>query len=587
MDIPNMQNAGSLVVLGSINADHILNLQSFPSPGETVTGNHYQVAFGGKGANQAVAAGRSGANIAFIACTGDDSIGESVRQQLATDNIDISPVSVIKGESTGVALIFVNGEGENVIGIHAGANAALSPALVEAQRERIANASALLMQLESPLESVMAAAKIAHQNKTIVALNPAPARELPDELLALVDIITPNETEAEKLTGIRVENDEDAAKAAQVLHEKGIRTVLITLGSRGVWASVNGEGQRVPGFRVQAVDTIAAGDTFNGALITALLEEKPLPEAIRFAHAAAAITAKVEAAIKELNYAPSALARSLKLNQTHTIGMLITASTNPFYSELVRGVERSCFERGYSLVLCNTEGDEQRMNRNLETLMQKRVDGLLLLCTETHQPSREIMQRYPTVPTVMMDWAPFDGDSDLIQDNSLLGGDLATQYLIDKGHTRIACITGPLDKTPARLRLEGYRAAMKRAGLNIPDGYEVTGDFEFNGGFDAMRQLLSHPLRPQAVFTGNDAMAVGVYQALYQAELQVPQDIAVIGYDDIELASFMTPPLTTIHQPKDELGELAIDVLIHRITQPTLQQQRLQLTPILMERGSA
>ena len=239
-----MQNAGSLVVLGSINADHILNLQSFPTPGETVTGNHYQVAFGGKGANQAVAAGRSGANIAFIACTGDDSIGESVRQQLATDNIDITPVSVIKGESTGVALIFVNGEGENVIGIHAGANAALSPALVEAQRERIANASALLMQLESPLESVMAAAKIAHQNKTIVALNPAPARELPDELLALVDIITPNETEAEKLTGIRVENDEDAAKAAQVLHEKGIRTVLITLGSRGVWASVNGEGQR-------------------------------------------------------------------------------------------------------------------------------------------------------------------------------------------------------------------------------------------------------------------------------------------------------------------------------------------------------
>ena len=166
-----MQNAGSLVVLGSINADHILNLQSFPTPGETVTGNHYQVAFGGKGANQAVAAGRSGANIAFIACTGDDSIGESVRQQLATDNIDITPVSVIKGESTGVALIFVNGEGENVIGIHAGANAALSPALVEAQRERIANASALLMQLESPLESVMAAAKIAHQDRKSTRLN--------------------------------------------------------------------------------------------------------------------------------------------------------------------------------------------------------------------------------------------------------------------------------------------------------------------------------------------------------------------------------------------------------------------------------
>lgn len=289
MDTPNMKTAGKLVVLGSINADHILNLETFPAPGETVTGNHYQVAFGGKGANQAVAAGRSGANIAFIACTGDDAIGNNIRQQLTSDNIDVAPVSVIAGEATGVALIFVNGAGENVIGIHAGANAALSPALVDAQRERIAQASALLMQLESPIESVLAAAKIARQNNTRVVLNPAPARALSDELLALVDIITPNETEAEKLTGVRVENDDDAVKAAQALHDKGIDTVLITLGSRGVWASVKGEGRRVPGFKVEAVDTIAAGDTFNGALITGLLEDMPLPDAIRFAHAAAAI----------------------------------------------------------------------------------------------------------------------------------------------------------------------------------------------------------------------------------------------------------------------------------------------------------
>lgn len=284
-----MKTAGNLVVLGSINADHILNLESFPTPGETVTGNQYQVAFGGKGANQAVAAGRSGANIAFIACTGDDDTGERVRNQLAGDNIDIAPVSVVAGESTGVALIFVNAEGENVIGIHAGANAALTTERVEAQRERIANAEALLMQLESPVESVLAAAKIAHENHTTVVLNPAPARVLSDELLALVDLITPNETEAEKLTGIRVENDDDAARAARALHDKGIGTVIITLGSRGVWASVNGEGRRVPGFKVKAIDTIAAGDTFNGALVTALLEGKNLDDAIRFAHAAAAI----------------------------------------------------------------------------------------------------------------------------------------------------------------------------------------------------------------------------------------------------------------------------------------------------------
>ncbi|PUX71080.1 transcriptional regulator RbsR [Cronobacter sakazakii] len=300
-----------------------------------------------------------------------------------------------------------------------------------------------------------------------------------------------------------------------------------------------------------------------------------------------AIRLRVEDAIRTLNYAPSALARSLKLNQTRTIGMLITASSNPFFSELVRGVERSCFERGYSLVLCNTDGDEQRMNRNLETLLQKRVDGLLLLCTETHQPSPAIMKRYPAIPTVMMDWSPFDGGSDVIQDNSLLGGDIATRYLIDKGYTRIACVTGPLDKTPARLRLEGYRTAMQRAGLPVAEGYEVIGDFEFAGGLRAMQSLLALPEPPQAVFMGNDAMAVGAYQALYQAGLRIPQDIALVGYDDIELASYMTPPLTTIHQPKDELGELAIDVLIHRMAQPELQQQRLQLTPELMIRGSA
>ena len=129
-----MKTAGKLVVLGSINADHILNLESFPTPGETVTGHHYQVAFGGKGANQAVAAGRSGADIAFIACTGDDDIGERVRRQLQSDGIDVAPVRAVKDQSTGVALIFVNAEGENVIGIHAGANAALSVEQVEAEK---------------------------------------------------------------------------------------------------------------------------------------------------------------------------------------------------------------------------------------------------------------------------------------------------------------------------------------------------------------------------------------------------------------------------------------------------------------------
>jgi len=295
---------------------------------------------------------------------------------------------------------------------------------------------------------------------------------------------------------------------------------------------------------------------------------------------------KVDQAIRELNYAPSALARSLKINQTRTIGMLLTASSNPFYSEVVRGVENSCYERGYSLILCNTEGDEERMNRSLETLMQKRVDGLLMMCTETHLPSAEILNRYPSVPMVMMDWAPFEGRGDIIQDNALLGGELATQHLIDRGYTRIACIAGPQDKTPARLRLEGFHKAMTSSGLPVLPGYVVDGDFEFQGGFNAMNQLLTLELLPEAVFTSNDAMAVGVYHALFQAGLRVPQDIAVMGYDNIELARYLTPPLSTIHQPKDELGELAIDTLIHRMSDPDASQQTLVLTPELVERGS-
>jgi LacI family transcriptional regulator len=295
---------------------------------------------------------------------------------------------------------------------------------------------------------------------------------------------------------------------------------------------------------------------------------------------------KVDQAIRELNYAPSALARSLKIKQTRTIGMLLTASSNPFYSEVVRGVENSCYERGYSLILCNTEGDEERMNRSLETLMQKRVDGLLMMCTETHLPSAEILNRYPSVPMVMMDWAPFEGRGDIIQDNALLGGELATQHLIDRGYTRIACIAGPQDKTPARLRLEGFHKAMASSGLSVPLGYVVDGDFEFQGGFNAMNQLLTLDTLPEAIFTSNDAMAVGVYHALFQAGLRVPQDIAVMGYDNIELARYLTPPLSTIHQPKDELGELAIDTLIHRMGDPDASQQTLVLTPELVERGS-
>lgn len=295
---------------------------------------------------------------------------------------------------------------------------------------------------------------------------------------------------------------------------------------------------------------------------------------------------RILAAVQQLNYAPSALARSLKMNQTHTIGMLVTTSNNPFFAEVVRGVERSCYERGYSLILCNTEGDPARMSQSMETLLQKRVDGLLMMCTDNFRPAQDMLVRYPAMPTVMMDWALFDGQNDIIQDNSFLGGQIATRHLIERGYTRIACLAGPKDKTPSRHRLEGFLHEMAQADLPVPAEYIAFGDFEFAGGVQAMRQLLALPTPPHALFTGNDAMAVGVYQALFEAGLRVGHDVAVVGYDDIELARYMAPPLTTIHQPKDELGELAVDTLVHRLRHPMREPQTLVLTPQLIERGS-
>lgn len=279
-----------LVVLGSVNADHVLQVASFPRPGETLHGHSYCVIPGGKGANQAVAAARLGADVAFIACVGDDSFGYQMREEFAKEGMNTEAVLVEENVPTGIAMIQVAATGENSICISAEANACLTPDRLEPHHHLLANADTLLMQLETPIETIEAAAKVAQEAGTRVVLNPAPAQPLSDDLLQLIDMITPNETEAELLTGVKVEDTASAQKAADVLHAKGIKQVMITLGSQGVWISNEGKGQQVPGFRVDAKDTTAAGDTFNGALLTGLQEGKALDDAIRFAHAAAAIS---------------------------------------------------------------------------------------------------------------------------------------------------------------------------------------------------------------------------------------------------------------------------------------------------------
>lgn len=294
--------AKKLMVLGSSNVDYILKVPHFLLPGETLAGDQYQVALGGKGANQAVAAARAGADITFIAAVGDDDVGKGAIVQFQQDQIDTRLMTIIENEKTGVALIFVNKEGENMIGIYSGANAHVTPDFITPFLPDIEAAGMLLMQLETPLETLELAAKKAQSAGVKVVLNPAPARDLSDAFLENIDIITPNETEAQILTGITVETDQDADRASQVLHDKGIEIVIITLGKRGAWVSVKtqngscGVGQLVPGFVVKAVDTIGAGDTFNGVLVTALLEGKPLVEAVKMGHAAGALAVMKEGA---------------------------------------------------------------------------------------------------------------------------------------------------------------------------------------------------------------------------------------------------------------------------------------------------
>jgi ribokinase len=278
-----------IIVVGSSNTDMIVRVDRIPGPGETLLGGKFLMAGGGKGANQAVAAARAGGDVTFVARVGDDVFGRQALKGFAADGIRPGHVGMDGQETSGVALIFVARDGENTIAVASGANARLSPALVGKAGRAIAAAKVLLVQLEVPLESVTLAASIARRNGVPVILNPAPARSLPARLLRCVSVLTPNETEAEILTGLRIRDPGDAGKAARKLAER-VPSVILTLGAKGLIIASGSRPEFVPAFKVKAVDTTAAGDVFNGALAVALAEGKPLPNAARFASAAAALS---------------------------------------------------------------------------------------------------------------------------------------------------------------------------------------------------------------------------------------------------------------------------------------------------------
>ena len=288
--MPAMKQRRKIVVLGSTNTDMVIAGARIPVPGETVSGGKFLMNPGGKGANQAVAVARLSASrgvCTFVAKVGDDLFGRETAARLKREGIAARLV-VDPAEPSGTALIMVDAKGQNVISVALGANGTLVPADIAPFAADVAQATVLLLQLETPVETVLAAAKAARAGGATVILNPAPARKLPRALYAQLDWITPNETEAEILTGVRVTDVASARRARDWFQARGVGHVLVTLGAKGVYC---GDCDRIfPSRRVKAVDCVAAGDTFNGAFAVALAEGRDCADAIAFAQKAAAIS---------------------------------------------------------------------------------------------------------------------------------------------------------------------------------------------------------------------------------------------------------------------------------------------------------
>jgi len=272
-----VKRAPSILVVGSSCTDMVIRVDRLPRVGETVLGGEFASTAGGKGANQAVGAARAGGTVTFIGCIGRDEFGDKAVAGLTADGINMEHTVRNPNAPSGVALIFVGPEGQNSIAVAPGSNSKLTPVDLKQARKAFTSASVLLLQLETPLMTVEAAAEIASEAGTKIILNPAPAQKLPTSLLQRLFLITPNETEAELLTGVQVKDPAGAAKAASVLLSKGIQNVIITMGSAGAYVANNETGEMVAGFKVNAIDAVA------------LAEGKSLLESTRFANAAAAV----------------------------------------------------------------------------------------------------------------------------------------------------------------------------------------------------------------------------------------------------------------------------------------------------------
>ena len=284
-----MKNSGVLVI-GSANMDLVVTANRFPYPGETVFGKKFHMFPGGKGANQAVAAAKLGAKTFFIGKFGNDQFYRQLNESMTADGVLLQHSLVDDNENTGVAFIIVSGDGQNEIVVISGSNMKLTPDDIESKMEIFSECNVVLSQLEIPLDTVRYASRLAKERGAVFILNPAPAAKLDEELLNNIDYLTPNENELELLTGIKILDEDGMERAARSLVNRGIKNVIITMGPRGVLFVDRDRKIKIPANKVEAVDTTAAGDAFNGALAFSLASGKNITEAIKLANVAASIS---------------------------------------------------------------------------------------------------------------------------------------------------------------------------------------------------------------------------------------------------------------------------------------------------------
>lgn len=289
---------------------------------------------------------------------------------------------------------------------------------------------------------------------------------------------------------------------------------------------------------------------------------------------------RVEQAMQDLGYRPNVLARSLRRGKTHTIGVVLPDNANPYFAEVVRGIEDTSFAQGYSVMLCNSDNDLDKEHLYTSVLVEKQVDGIIFVAAGLSEENINNLKKRG-VPAVLVDRQVPDVQLDSVFADNQTGGYLATDHLIGLGHTAIACITGPAGVRSSHERVSGYHQALVSAGIESLEDWVVEGDFQYQSGYLAAGRLFETDPVPSAIFACNDLMAIGAYRYAHENQLHIPHDLSIIGFDDVRLAEYTNPPLTTIRQSKAEMGAKAAELLLERIANGN-QAVRQEIVPVAL-----